>query len=77
MTTALEFGITYTLTIALAYALPVKSARIAVQTSNNVSTSVDGTNWTVITLDSNKEFITAAVFIRANTGTAVVTLKEV
>ncbi len=75
MTTVLSIGPTYTLTTALAYALPAKSVRIAVKTANTVSTSVDGTNWQSITLDSNSEFVTAAKYIRANTD-AIVSVKE-
>ncbi len=76
MTEVLSLGGVYTLTVALAYALPAKSAKLAVQTANNVSVSVDGSTWTVVTLDSNKEFVTAAAFIRANTTTAIVSVKE-
>jgi len=77
MTETLSLGVTKTLTVAQAYALPAKTARIAVQTSSTVSTSVDGTNWNSITLDANKEFVAAATFIRANSTEAVVSVKEV
>ncbi len=72
VTIVLSLGGTYTLTVAVVYGLPSKSSRIAVQTASTVSTSIDGSTWTVITLDSNKEFITAAKYLRANSTEAIV-----
>jgi hypothetical protein len=59
------------------YALPSRACIITVDTSDTVSTSIDGSSWTVITLDSNNNFFTAAPFIRANTSDALIIAKAV
>ena len=64
MTETLSAGPAYTLLEDVVYALPPRVVRIVVA-SGTISTSVNGSDWQTITLDSNDEFVTAAQIIRS------------
>lgn len=61
----------HVLTANVQYALSAKSTRIHVTGAGVVEVSNDGTNWDAVTLDANKEFVTAAVFIHSVAGATI------
>jgi hypothetical protein len=74
--TLLSAGQTYTLTQNTVYALPAKVVRGSVYTSGGtINVSVDNSHFQAITLDANKEFVTASVFIKSTGADSVVSLK--
>jgi len=64
----------HTLAANTVYALPGKICRVHITGAGAVEVSNDNSTWDTVTADANKEFITAAVFIRSTAG-AIVSVK--
>jgi hypothetical protein len=75
VTTAIPLGYPVTMTEDLVYALPGRACLVSVQGSTTIEFSNDNSNWTAITIDTNKNFQTAGGYIRSTGSTAVVTAK--
>lgn len=72
--TLLSIGVAYTLVQNQTYALPSRSVNIFGQGSG-FEISNDASTWQAVTLGTNKEFITAAPFIRSTAVGSTVTVK--
>lgn len=67
-------GMTYTLVQNQAYALSPRNVNIFAQGSG-FEISNDGSTWQAVTLGTNKEFATAARFLRSTAVGSIITLK--
>lgn len=72
----IPIGQAITLTSTVIYALPSRACMCTVITSTGViSVSLDNSTYQAITLDTNKNFQTAAIFIKSTTADSVICCK--
>lgn len=69
-------GLVTTLLDGIEYALPPNLVNVTVITSSGtIEISLDSNSWEAMTLDSNKNFDTAAIFIRSSGGNSTIIAK--